>query len=118
MNGQMGDEQPYSVATVPWTMFFAKDLALHTAYWHDRFGEPRSHGCVNLSPSDARRLYHWSSPDLPLGWSMAHGRPETPGSIVRIRSKAVPAPELVGYAKRVYEERLARAGQAAGAPGD
>src|SRR5262249_23583905 len=48
MNGQMGDEQPYSVATVPWTMFFARDLGFHTAYWHDRFGEARSHGCIHV----------------------------------------------------------------------
>ncbi|MBI4510239.1 MAG: L,D-transpeptidase [Deltaproteobacteria bacterium] len=107
MNGQMGDEQPYSVATVPWTMFFAKDLAFHTAYWHDRFGEPRSHGCVNLSPKDARALYFWATPDVPPGWSMAHGVVEMPGSMVRIRSKEVPQPEFQGYAKRVFEARVA-----------
>jgi hypothetical protein len=106
MSGQMGDEQPYSVATVPWTAYFAKDLALHTAYWHDRFGEPRSHGCVNLSPTDARWLYFWTSPDVPLGWSMAHGVFESPGSIVRVRSRAAPNPDFLGYAKRVYEARM------------
>jgi L,D-transpeptidase catalytic domain len=105
MNGQMGDEQPYSVATVPWTMFFAKDLAFHTAYWHDRFGEARSHGCINLSPVDARALYFWAAPDVPLGWSMAHGIVERPGSLVRIRSAAVPEPEFLGYAKRVQDAR-------------
>jgi hypothetical protein len=105
MNGQMGDEQPYSVATVPWTMFFAKDLALHTSYWHDKFGEPRSHGCVNLSPKDARWLYFWATPDVPIGWSMAHGVVEAPGSIVRIRSAATPDPPFQGYAIRVYEAR-------------
>jgi hypothetical protein len=106
MNGQMGDEAPYSVATVPWTQFYAKDLALHTAYWHDKFGTPRSHGCVNLSPVDARTLYFWSSPDVPPGWSMAHGVAERPGSLVRVRSAADPNPEFKGYARRVHEERL------------
>ena len=105
MNGQMGDEQPYSVATVPWTMFFAKDLAFHTAYWHDRFGEARSHGCVNLSPLDARTLYHWSRPDVPIGWSMTHGYLERPGSLVRIHGDATPAVEYRGYAKHVHEVR-------------
>jgi hypothetical protein len=109
MNGQMGDEDPYSVATVPWTMFFARDLAFHTAYWHDRFGEPRSHGCLNLSPRDARALYFWATPDVPPGWSMAHGIVERPGSVVRIRSAEVPEPPFLGYAKRVHEARLARA---------
>lgn len=113
MNGQMGDEAPYSVSTVPWTMFFAKDLAFHTAYWHDDFGEARSHGCLNLSPKDARTLYFWASPDVPPGWSMVNGIQERPGSAVRIRSKAAPDPEWKGYAKELYEKRSARP---AGAP--
>ena len=86
MNGSMAGEGDYAVATVPWTEFFARDLALHTAYWHDRFGEPRSHGCVNLSPRDARWLYFFLAPDVPPGWSMAHGVFERPGSAIRIRS--------------------------------
>lgn len=105
MTGQMGDEAPYSVATVPWTQFYAKDLALHTAYWHDKFGKPVSHGCINLSPIDARFLYFWSGPDVPEGWSMAHGIVERPGSMVRVRSEADPQPEFKGYAKRVAEAR-------------
>jgi len=109
MNGQMGDEEPYSVATVPWTQYFAGDLALHTAYWHDRFGEARSHGCVNLSPRDARHLYRWSDPPLPPGYSMAHGIVKYPGSIVRIRSSAAPEPEVQGYAKRVLAARVGAA---------
>lgn len=104
----LAGESPYSVSTVPWSQFFAKDLALHTAYWHDTFGMPRSHGCVNLSPLDARFLYFWSAPHLPPGWSMAHGNVDYPGSVVRIRSKEDPSPELQGYAKRVYEVRLAK----------
>jgi L,D-transpeptidase catalytic domain len=110
MNGQMGDEDPYSVATVPWTMFFARDLAFHTAYWHDKFGEARSHGCLNLSPRDARALYFWATPEVPPGWSMAYGIVEDPGATVRIRSKLVPLPPWQGYAKRVFEARLVKAG--------
>jgi hypothetical protein len=99
-------EDPYSVATVPWTQFFYPDdgLALHTAYWHDKFGTARSHGCVNLAPADARWLYFWSDPWVPPGWTMAAGVVEAPGSIVRIRTAAVPEPPLRGYAKRVWEE--------------
>jgi hypothetical protein len=104
----LAGESPYSVSTVPWSQFFAKDLALHTAYWHDTFGMPRSHGCINLSPLDARFLYFWSAPHVPPGWSMAHGNVDYPGSVVRIRSKEDPSPELQGYAKRVYEVRLAK----------
>jgi hypothetical protein len=106
MKGLNG-EDPYSVATVPWTQFFSpeKGLALHTAYWHDGFGTRRSHGCVNLAPRDARWLYFWSDPQVPPGWTMAAGMAEAPGSIVRIRTKDDPAPEAKGYAKKVLEAR-------------
>jgi hypothetical protein len=106
MKGLNG-EDPYSVATVPWTQFFSpeKGLALHTAYWHDAFGKQRSHGCVNLAPRDARWLYYWSDPQVPPGWTMAAGVVEAPGSIVRIRSAADPTPELKGYAKKVAEQK-------------
>ena len=102
MKGLTG-EDPYSVATVPWTQFFSpeKGLALHTAYWHDRFGYPKSHGCVNLSPRDARWLYFFTDPQVPPGWSMAAGVVEAPGSVVRVRSKADPDPPVRGYAQKV-----------------
>lgn len=108
MKGLNG-EDPYAVATVPWTQFFSpeKGLALHTAYWHDDFGTVRSHGCVNLAPRDARWLYYWSDPQVPPGWSMAAGVVEAPGSIVRVRSKADPTPTEKGYAQKVRELRVA-----------
>ena len=106
MKGLNG-EDPYSVATVPWTQFFSpeKGLALHTAYWHDQFGVRRSHGCVNLAPRDARWLYFWSDPQVPPGWTMAAGVVEAPGSVVRVRSKEDPSPAEKGYAKKVLEAR-------------
>lgn len=108
MNGLTG-EDPYSVATVPWAQFYSPErgLALHTAYWHDGFGTPRSHGCINLSPADARWLYFWSEPQVPAGWTMAAGVAEAPGSLIRVRSKADPNPPLRGYAKRIDEMRAA-----------
>jgi hypothetical protein len=104
-------EDPYSVATVPWTQFFypEEDLALHTAYWHDNFGQPRSHGCVNLAPRDARWLYYWSDPQVPPGWTMTTGVVEAPGSVVRVRSAATPVLEWKGYARKVLEARQANA---------
>lgn len=111
MSGQMADEEAYSVSTVPWTQYYAKDLALHTTYWHDKLGLQRSHGCVNLAPTDARFLYFWSVPDVPAGWTMAHGLVERPGSMVRVRSAADPSPAFKGYAVRVYEARRARTAQ-------
>ncbi|MBF5040981.1 L,D-transpeptidase family protein [Aggregicoccus sp. 17bor-14] len=93
MKGQAAGQGPYRVATVPWVMFFEGDFALHSSYWHDRFGEPVSHGCVNLSPRDARALYAWSAPEVPAGWSMAYASAEQAGSLVRIhRGAASEAP--------------------------
>ncbi len=69
-------EEPFLLQEVPWTQFFRDGLALHAAYWHDRFGYPRSHGCVNLAPADARWLFRFTEPALPPGW---HGRRVLPG---------------------------------------
>ncbi|MBA2541569.1 MAG: L,D-transpeptidase, partial [Deltaproteobacteria bacterium] len=110
MKGLNG-EDPYSVATVPWTQFFSSehDLALHTAYWHDQFGTKRSHGCLNLAPRDARWLYFWSDPQVPPGWTMAAGVVEAPGSIVRVRTRDDANPPLREYAVKVHEARLQNA---------
>jgi len=54
--GEVGDDY-YLLEEVPWTMFFDEANALHGAYWHDGLGYRRSHGCVNLSISDAKWLF-------------------------------------------------------------
>ena len=59
---------PYYVEEVPWILFFDGSLALHGTFWHDSFGEPASHGCVNLSLGDADWLFGWAPPVLPLFW--------------------------------------------------
>lgn len=58
----------FELRDVPWIQYFAAGYALHGAYWHDVFGVPRSHGCVNLSPIDARYVFFWTEPALPEGW--------------------------------------------------
>jgi lipoprotein-anchoring transpeptidase ErfK/SrfK len=103
----LDDENPYSVAKVPWTQYYDNDLALHTAYWHDTFGTKRSHGCTNVAPLDARFLYFWSDPEVPPGWSMARGNADHPGSLVRVRDVKHPNPKMLGYAKKVEEKRAA-----------
>ncbi|MFT3923779.1 MAG: L,D-transpeptidase [Myxococcales bacterium] len=69
MKSQAYDDAPYYVNRVPWVMFFQAHNALHAAYWHDRFGAVKSHGCANLSPLDARYLFDWLEPPLPPGWT-------------------------------------------------
>ncbi len=51
----------YYLEDVTWTMYFYRGYSLHTAYWHDAFGRPRSHGCVNMSPYDAWWIFQWSA---------------------------------------------------------
>lgn len=50
----------YYLEDVPFVQYFHKDFALHGAYWHNNFGTPMSHGCVNLSPSDSQWLYNFA----------------------------------------------------------
>ncbi|MEO6953230.1 MAG: L,D-transpeptidase [Polyangia bacterium] len=67
MHGERGE--PYDVDRVPYSLYFNANEALHGTYWHDKFGAPTSHGCVNLSLADARWLFSWAPPALPDQWS-------------------------------------------------
>lgn len=51
----------YYLKNVPYTMFFYKGYAIHGTYWHNNFGTPMSHGCVNLTIADAEWLYNFAS---------------------------------------------------------
>lgn len=54
-------DQYYDLPGVPWNLYFTYEGAVvHGAYWHDHFGEPWSHGCVNLPPNKAKELYMWA----------------------------------------------------------
>ncbi len=55
----------YYLEHVEWTQYFFEDYALHAAYWHDGFGFPKSHGCVNLAPLDSKWLFAWTTPTTP-----------------------------------------------------
>ncbi len=51
----------YYLPNVPYVMYFYKGYGLHGTYWHNNFGTPMSHGCINLSIPDAEWLYNWAS---------------------------------------------------------
>jgi lipoprotein-anchoring transpeptidase ErfK/SrfK len=56
----------YDLPGVPWCSFFTSTgMAFHGTYWHNDFGKPRSHGCVNIPNSAAKFLYRWTSPNVP-----------------------------------------------------
>ena len=74
----------YYLPNVPYIMYFYKGYGLHGTYWHNDFGNPRSHGCVNLPTPIAERLYYWVSPVLPEGKSVVHSTPDNPGTRIVI----------------------------------
>jgi lipoprotein-anchoring transpeptidase ErfK/SrfK len=51
----------YYLPDVPYIMYFYKGYGLHGTYWHNNFGTPMSHGCVNLRTDEAAWLYNWAS---------------------------------------------------------
>lgn len=61
----------YYLPNVPYTMYFYNQeypktdgYGIHAAYWHNNFGHPMSHGCVNMKEEDVAQLYNWANPDL------------------------------------------------------
>jgi lipoprotein-anchoring transpeptidase ErfK/SrfK len=83
MSPDPGDPKTFWIQDVPWTMYFEGPFAIHASFWHDDLGRPKSGGCVNLSPKDARAIFEWSGPALPDGWQgVAHGGPNGPGARV------------------------------------
>ncbi len=51
----------YNLPGVPWNLYFTREGAvIHGTYWHEQFGKKWSHGCVNLSPENAKKLYAWA----------------------------------------------------------
>ncbi len=53
----------YDLAGVSWTSLFeGNGVAIHSTYWHNNFGEPMSHGCVNAAPEDAKWVFRWTKP--------------------------------------------------------
>ncbi len=68
MSPEDDDPKKFWIADVPHTLYFRPPFAIHTAYWHEDFGMPKSAGCLNVSPEDGRFLYHWADPPTPPGW--------------------------------------------------
>lgn len=51
---------------IGWTeLFHGEGVAIHSTFWHNNFGEPMSHGCVNASPEDAKWIFRWTMPVVP-----------------------------------------------------
>jgi lipoprotein-anchoring transpeptidase ErfK/SrfK len=72
----------YDLANVEWVQYFYADYSFHGTYWHNNFGQPMSHGCVNMTISDAKWLFDWAGPkwDGETVWFSASG--DNPGTLV------------------------------------
>ena len=81
-DGQAASDLPYSIEDVPFVQYFEGSYALHAAFWHNNFGHEMSHGCVNLSPLDAKKVFNFTEPHLPRGWHAVWSTPDHRGTIV------------------------------------
>ncbi|HEY5955355.1 MAG TPA: L,D-transpeptidase, partial [Polyangiaceae bacterium] len=81
-DGSAAGDLPYSIEDVPYVMYFHKSYAVHGAFWHRNYGMQMSHGCVNLSPLDAKAVFMKTEPALPSGWHGTWSSQNKPGSWV------------------------------------
>lgn len=80
----------YDLPNVPYVQYFHKGYGIHGAYWHTEFGKPRSHGCVNLSPSNAQKLFFWTSPEIDgITQTAKYNISPDVGTLVIVRGQAV-----------------------------
>lgn len=84
----------YNLPNVPFTMYFAnaeipqwRGFGIHGAYWHNNFGHPMSHGCINMKPEEAGLVYEWATPTM-NGKHTVYASPENPGTQVVIYGTA------------------------------
>jgi hypothetical protein len=67
-NEKYGEPKILWFSDVPHIQYLKAPLAMHVAYWHEDFGNPKSAECVNVSALDGRWLFQWTEPALPEGW--------------------------------------------------
>lgn len=80
-----GAKDAYFIERVPYVMHYYPRYAIHSAFWHDDFGTPASHGCLNLSVKDAKVVFDFVSPDLPDGWRYVKQTKKHLGTTIRVR---------------------------------
>lgn len=84
--GVRGTGTYYYLPNVPYTQYFYKGYGLHGTYWHNNFGHPMSHGCVNLPTPEAEKLFYWTSPPVPQDKGVVYPSKDHPGTRVVIHT--------------------------------
>lgn len=80
--GSVDDGTYYNLPNVPFVQYFYQGYGIHGAYWHNDFGKPRSHGCINLRVEDAAKLFFWTEPQLSPGEYVRYHIPKEKGTRV------------------------------------
>jgi len=63
----------FDLPGVPWVLYITQSgISFHGTYWHNDFGRPRSHGCINLTPQAAKWLYRWTTPTVAPDQELAY----------------------------------------------
>jgi lipoprotein-anchoring transpeptidase ErfK/SrfK len=66
MSGGDGVSSYYDLPGVPWSSYIdTNGISIHGTYWHNDYGEPHSHGCINLPSEQAKWIYRWTTPVVP-----------------------------------------------------
>ena len=75
--GDLAADDAYDLPGVPWVSYFNGGIAIHGTYWHNDYGRPWSHGCINVSPPDAKWFYRWTLPMAPADRPLIQARGTT-----------------------------------------
>ncbi len=64
----------FDLPGVPWVLYITEGgISFHGTYWHNDYGRPRSHGCINMTPQAAKWLFRWTTPSVPLDKQLIYG---------------------------------------------
>jgi lipoprotein-anchoring transpeptidase ErfK/SrfK len=85
VGGTAGDSDYYDLPGISWVSYFTSSgIAFHSTYWHNDYGHPRSHGCVNMMPEDAKWIFRWTSPTVPYdAWDLRI-KTSKDGSLIKV----------------------------------
>jgi hypothetical protein len=84
VNGSKAAANTYDLPGVPWVSFINDDgISFHGTYWHNDFGKPRSHGCINLPSEGAKWIYRWTLPNVPFAEQNFYKKPGTSVTVTK-----------------------------------
>ncbi len=84
VNGSKVAANTYDLPGVPWISYFNEDgISFHGTYWHNDFGRPRSHGCINLPSDGAKWIYRWTLPQVPFAEQTFYKKPGTAVTVTK-----------------------------------